>query len=219
MSRNGWIFVAVIVVMTAASLLLPVRDWMMEVVVWLRAQGDPGMWAFAVFYAVASVIMLPMFPLGVLAGMVYGVATGWLLLVPGLLLGSALAVVLGRTLLRATLLKMMKRRPKWRAVFDTFSERGFRVVALARMVPVMPFGVQNYLLGASGVSVRDMVTGTAVAMQPAIFLALYLGTMIEDLSQLDSPRYLWSKLLVMAVGVVAILVFAWWVRRILRKAE
>ena len=218
MARSAWVFACLAVVMVGLSLALPVREWMTLCVSWLREQGPLGMLFFALGYAVATLIMLPMFPLGVLAGMVYGVAIGWTLVVPGLLMGSALAAVLGGSLLRPSLLRMVRDRPKWAAVFEAFSNHGFRTVALARLVPAMPFGLQNYLLGASGISARDVVVGTAVAMQPAIILALYLGTVIEDLSQLDSGEHQTTKIVMLAVGLVAVALFAWWIKRIVRRS-
>lgn len=218
MSRSGWIFVFLSVVMVGLSVVLPVQEWMTLCVVWLREQGTPGMIFFALGYAVATLIMLPMFPLGVLAGMVYGVAIGWTLVVPGLLMGSALAALLGGSLLRPSLLRMVAQRPKWAAVFEAFSKHGFRTVALARLIPAMPFGLQNYLLGASGISARDVVIGTAVAMQPAIVLALYLGTVVEDLSQINSGAHRTTKIVMLAVGLVAVGLFAWWIKRIVNRS-
>ena len=52
------------------------------------------------------------------------------------------------------------------------------------MAPVLPFGLQNYALGAVGVRMRDQFWGTLVGMQPALWVALYIGQTVSDVAQL-----------------------------------
>ncbi|MBU6429189.1 MAG: VTT domain-containing protein, partial [Cyanobacteria bacterium REEB65] len=52
---------------------------------------------------------------------------------------------------------------------------GFRFVLLFRIVPVLPYSVANYALGATAVRTRDYVSATVLASLPAALLLTHLG--------------------------------------------
>jgi len=163
-----------------------------------------------------------MFPLSVFAGLVYGFEVGVLVLLPGAVLAAGLAGWLGGTWFRPAVLAFVDRRPTWRAVFTEVSEKGTRAVILNRLAPVLPFGVQNYALGAMGVRPKALVVGTLVGMQPAIWMALYLGVMVGDLSQAkavirDGGGEL--RLYLSVGGLVALAVLLVWLGRVARRAQ
>jgi len=189
---------------------------------WLRGQGAMGAALFGVGYFVAGLVALPMFPLGVFGGLVYGFEVGFVVLLPGAVLSAGLAGWLGGTWFRAGVLAFVGRRPTWRAVFTEVSEKGTRAVILNRLAPVLPFGVQNYALGAMGVRPKALVVGTLVGMQPAIWMALYLGVMVGDLSQAkaaitDGGGDL--RLYLSVGGLVALTVLVVWLGRVARRAR
>ena len=82
---------------------LPVSEMILGFVQWILGLGTAGVVLFACLYFVAGMIMLPMFPIGVLAGMAYGMVKGAGVLLPGALLAAVLATVLGRTIRYRTL--------------------------------------------------------------------------------------------------------------------
>src|SRR6185503_11458480 len=89
-------FVALIAVLRA----LPVTDYLLAFVSWIRGAGPAGMAVFVVAYVVACVFFLPAFLLTLGAGFAYGVLTGSVLVWLSAGLGAAVAFVLGRTVAR-----------------------------------------------------------------------------------------------------------------------
>ncbi len=189
---------------------------------WLRERGTSGAFLFAGGYFVAGMVALPMFPLSVLAGVVYGFQVGALVLCPAAVLAAALAGWLGGAWFREPVLRAVARRPAWRAVFTELADKGIRAVVLNRMAPVLPFGLQNYALGAIGVNWRALAVGTLVGMQPAIWVALYLGVVVADLAEAkaaiaDGGGGL--RLYLSVAGLAALGVLVVWLGRVARRAR
>jgi hypothetical protein len=55
------------------------------------------------------------------------------------------------------------------------AEGGWKIVAMLRLSPAVPFNLQNYLYGLTGIRFWACVGATGVAMLPGIFLYVYLG--------------------------------------------
>ena len=204
------------------SFVLPLREWLVEVVVVLQGMGRGGQALFLFLYLLGSLLMVPLFPLNVIGGVVFGVGWGFVLLLPLAVLGSVLAVWLGARWFQAPLLRAVARRPAWRAICQALEQQGFRAVILARLSPVMPFSLQNYVLGASGVRPWQMALGTALGLLPAQFAALYVGTLVTDLAQLHHqlqqgppPLLRWA---LMGLGLLALSLLVLWLGRVAQRA-
>ena len=210
--------VPVLLVLSQEAIL----DHVFLAVDWLRGQGPLGALLFSVGYFVAGMIALPLFPLTVIAGLVYGFGVGFVLLCPAAAAAAVLAGGLGGAWFRAPVLRFVRERPTVRAVFGALSDKGVRAVVLNRMAPVLPFALQNYALGAIGVRWQAMLVGTLVGMQPVIWAALYLGVIVGDLNAAraaiaDGGGHL--RLGLSFAGLAALVVLVVWLGRVARKAR
>jgi len=199
-----------------------ILESLFEAVGWIRARGMAGAIVFAGGYFVAGLIALPLFPLSVLAGLIYGLYWGAMVVMPAAIAAAALAGWLGSAWFRAPVLRMVAERPAWRAVFTELSDKGVRAVILNRMAPVMPFALQNYVLGAIGVRVRALAVGTLVGMQPAIWVALYLGVVVSDVTeaqQVIAEGGGTLRLVSSFVCVAALAVLVLWLGRVAHRAR
>ena len=218
-----WALIGVLVVALGfIAWRYPVIEWLLQFVNWLSGQGTMGMFLFGVAYFFAGMLMLPMFPIGVLAGMAYGLTGGILVLTPGAVLGATLGGWLGSTILRTRVLAYVETRPAWRAVCGALSEKGLRAVVLNRLAPVLPFGLQNYLLGAVGVKPMAHCIGTLIGMQPALWVALYIGTLATSLAeaqaQLSGGILAGPRVYLLLAGAIAVTTLAVWLGRVARRA-
>lgn len=58
---------------------------------------------------------------------------------------------------------------------EHLARRGFLAVLIARLIPVVPFAVVNYLAGVTAIRVRVFVVATALGMLPATTAYVALG--------------------------------------------
>lgn len=189
MSRLKLAIVALVVVLAvAASLVLPVGQWMLDAVTGIRGLGAWGMVVFALLYVVATVAMLPGSVLTIAAGFAYGLLGGVAVVVPAAVVGATASFVLGRSVAGDWVRARTADRPRMAAVNQAIAERGFSIIFLLRLSPLFPFNLLNYSLGLTRARLRDYVIATATGILPGSLLYVYIGTTITDLAALDSGR-------------------------------
>ncbi len=155
--------------------VLPVDRLFEALQVWVGQLGFWGPAIFAVAYALAATLLLPASALTLVAGAVFGLGTGMAAVWVGATLTVALSFLIARYLARARVERIAKENPKFGAVDKALGEEGWKIVALMRLSPVFPFGLQNYLYGVSSIRFWPCVLASAVFMLPGTFLYVYFG--------------------------------------------
>lgn len=170
-----WLVTAgMLVAACAAWFLLPVDTWFRDFGVWARSLGVVGPIAFGFAFLLATLLVIPGTPLTI-AG---AVAFGWWAMPLVLLsatLGSVLAFVIARYLLRDRVRTAIDRRPAMRATVEAVGDGGWRLLTLMRISPLVPFNAQNYALGITDVRFPAFLVSTIVGMLPGTIVCVYLG--------------------------------------------
>lgn len=165
------IVLAIFVIMSA----LPLKPALDAMEGWITSLGIWGPVLFGLIYIVATVFLLPGSVLTLGAGAIFGLVEGTIIVSISATTGAALALLIGRYLARKRVEKMASSYPKFHAVDRAVSEGGWKVVAMLRLSPVVPFNLQNYLYGLTGINFWVCVLTSWIAMLPGTFLYVYLG--------------------------------------------
>src|SRR5262245_6219824 len=176
----------VVVGVVAALKLLPVNQWLLAFVGWIRDAGATGMAVFVLAYVVACILLLPGLILALGAGFAYGVAVGIPLVWVSANLGAAAAFLLGRTLARDRIAARVAGNPKFAAIDRAVGREGLKIVLLTRLSPAFPFNLLNYAYGLTRVTFRDYTIGSLVGMIPGTAMYVYLGSLITSVTELAS---------------------------------
>ena len=172
---------------------------------WFMGWAQHGPLVFALAYFVATLLPLPTSPFTLAAGALFGFGPGMAVVAGAQLAGSAFAFLLGRHGLCGPMKRRLARHPKLEAARHALVEEGWKGVALFQLSPILPFGLQNYFLGASHVRLGHFVSGTAVAMLPLSSLFVFAGARgREAISEGGAAQ--WA---LMALGIAAALLLAW----------
>jgi uncharacterized membrane protein YdjX (TVP38/TMEM64 family) len=136
---------------------------------WLRGLGPLG-WALfiAVEFAVTLVGIVPGALLGIAAGAIYGVVTGFWTSAAGIMAGAMVAFGLSRSVMRPWIGALLRKSGRLAALDAVIARDGWRIVALLRVSPVMPFSLTSYALGFTGIAARDYVLGTLASLPPLL---------------------------------------------------
>ena len=161
-----------------------------------------GPWApliFAVLYVAASPIPFVSTVLSATAGLVFGVARGALYTVVIATLSALVPFAIARRLGREWVESKLQGKR-----FDELYERsggsgGFVFIALMRLVPILPWEVQNYVAGLSKIGVVTFLLATLVGIIPATTSLAFLGSAASDPS---SPQFY----VAIGINVVAALI-------------
>ena len=158
----------------ALSWLFPVQDWVQAFTAWIGGLGAWGVLVYAAAYAGALVVLLPAAPFTIGAGLIYGL-WGFPVALGSATLGASLAFLVSRHLVRGRVARLIAGRPGLRAIDRAVGEEGWRVVALLRLSPLVPFNLQNYACGVSSIGFWPYVAATGAGIAPGCLLYVYLG--------------------------------------------
>lgn len=161
-----------LVVLLVPLLLLGSAPWLglpqrlKACLMWVEALGPWGPLAFMMLYTFVTVAGLPVGPLVAAAGLLFGAAWGLLWVSLAGLLGASLAFWLARSLARREAQAWLQRQRHWHLVEPLLREHGGPLVAVVRMLPGIPFSLQNYAFGLSGIPFRTYLVWTAIGIMP-----------------------------------------------------
>lgn len=197
---------------------------------WIEANPVPGIFVFILVYFVATILFIPGSLLTLGAGFVFANAFG---LGPGLLLGTLavffgasagaiLSFIIGRFLLRGWVSRLTKKYTIFEALDKALAQKGFRIMALLRLSPIIPFNVLNYVAGVTAVGFWEYVWAL-FAILPGTILYVFLGASAGSLT--DSARSGDSVTITIIVvvtgvffGVLAVALTSYYARQELRRA-
>lgn len=196
---------------------------------WIEDNPIPGFFVFMIVYFVATVLFVPGSILTLGAGFVFANAFG---LGPGVLLGSLsvffgassgaiVSFLLGRYLLREWVQGLTKKYAIFEALDIAMAEKGFRIMALLRLSPIIPFNAINYIGGVTAISFRSYCL-SLIAILPGttlyVFLGASAGSLADSAGSGSSSKITIVVIVVGAVfGVAAIFVTSYYAKKELNK--
>lgn len=201
-----WIsVVAIIGALYLLSRVLPVSRAIQSLETWLSAIGPAAPIVFGLIYILATVLLFPGSVLTIAAGMFFGLLWGTVTASLASTTGAAIAFLIGRYAARDAVARKVHQHPKTGAVDRAVTEGGWKIVALLRLSPAVPFNLQNYLYGITGIGFWQAVLTSWVAMLPGTFLYVYIGYVsregLEAAGGTASVDY--SRWALLAVGLLA----------------
>lgn len=191
----------------------PLRHWLDadRIVATLRELGASfGPVAAVLGFALASVLVVPLGFLTLVALVAFGPWMGMVTTFGGALLGAMASYGLGHLLGNPVLQKLGGERVN--TVSRRLAERGLLAVIAVRVVPIAPFAIVNMVAGASHIRLRDMVLGTALGMAPGtVVMAFFVEQIVAAFRQ---PGPLAAAIVLGLLALVA--VGGWAARKYLR---
>jgi uncharacterized membrane protein YdjX (TVP38/TMEM64 family) len=154
---------------------VPIEAAIRALETWIAGSGAWGLPAFGLIYAVVAMAPVPIWPLTVAAGALFGPVVGTIIASLSLTTGAGLAFLIARYLARDVVAARLHRYPRFEAIDRAIGEDGWKIVAVLRLSPVLPFSAQNYFYGLSRIRFRPYLLTSWAAMLPGTFLYVSLG--------------------------------------------
>jgi uncharacterized membrane protein YdjX (TVP38/TMEM64 family) len=154
-------------------------------------------------------------------GLGLGVVLGTLSVFLGASLGAMISFLLGRYLLREWVQKLSKRYVLFEVLDVAIQENGFRIMALLRLLPVVPFVALNYIGGVTAISFRDNALAL-ICILPGTVAFVFVGATGASLNEsLNSGGFSTMTIVLLSVGavfgIVAICIIAFYARKELNR--
>jgi uncharacterized membrane protein YdjX (TVP38/TMEM64 family) len=144
-----------------------------------------GPWAAPVFvalHAVSVVVLVPSIVPNFAAGALFGFLLGLPLTLLGAGLGAVAAFGLGRTVAHGWVERRFGSDSRFRALSKLARERGWKIVALARLTPIFPFSIGNYAFGVTAIRARDYFFASVLGTIPSNAVYVYLGALAGEVA-------------------------------------
>ena len=194
---------------------LPLEAYRDRLEAWLGELGPWGPIAFALVYILATIAMLPGSMLTLAGSAVFGFWEAYIAVTVGSVTGAALAFLIARHVARRKVETMARQYPKFAAVDEAISKGGWRVVALMRLSPAVPFNLQNYLYGLTRIRFWPYVLTSWLAMIPGTLMYVYIGHAAgEAATNRQKTPAEWTLL---GVGLLATVVVTVYITRLAKR--
>lgn len=212
---------AVALVVTLTTRLVPLDLWLPTLRTWVESHGVVGMVGFGAAYAVSALLFVPGAALTLLAGGVFGLTWGMVIVSIASSVADGAAFLIGRYLARDAIARLAERYQRFRALDAAITQGGWRVVALLRLSPTVPYSVSNYLYGLTGIRFLPYWVTTWAFTLPGTFAYVYLGYVGAETLTTDGRTTLEWALLVLGLAATVVLTvyLAVLARRSLRRLE
>ncbi|CAM8995876.1 unnamed protein product [Rhodiola kirilowii] len=198
-----------------------INDYLTQFSQFIEGYGPAGYAIFVAAYAGLEILALPAIPLTMSAGLLFGSLVGTILVSISGTLAASISFLIARYFARDRILKLVEGNKKFLAIDKAIGENGFKVVALLRLSPLLPFSLGNYLYGLTSVDFVPYVLGSWLGMLPGTWAYVSAGAfgraIIEEESAAGLPGGN-AQLLTLAGGLLVTGLVAAYVTRLAKDA-
>jgi uncharacterized membrane protein YdjX (TVP38/TMEM64 family) len=179
----------ILLLLAAGALVLLVLAWfgrdagdeIKTLETWIAGLGILAPLVFTAVVVILTSVFVPSTLLSAVAGTLFGLGCGTLVMSAGAIVGAALNYWVAHKLLGNRIADVLQRHPKLQAIQRAVQGRGLRLQFMLRLVPVNTVSV-NYVLGAAGVRFPTFLTAT-VGLIPGLFVEVYFGYVAKHITK------------------------------------
>lgn len=181
------------------------QQWLIQGHYWLSSLDYWGYPAFVGIYILATLVGLPAIFLFLVAGSLFGFFPGVIVVSFADTLSIAVCYFLGRTVARKTVNRWIAKRPHWGKLDRIVAEKGWKIVFLTRLSPIVPSNVLNYGFSLTRINFWQYMFVSWLGMLPVISLYVYLASVGTNLmTGSDDPKQTAASVLGLVTALTAI---------------
>lgn len=182
------------------------QEWLFQIQNWLGSLGYLAYPAFIGIYLSATLVGLPAIFLFLAAGSLFGFLPSLILVSFSDTLSVAVCYLLGRTVARKTVHKWIADRPHWGRFDRAVTKKGWKIVFLTRLSPILPSNVLNYGFSLTKIDFWQYLFVSWLAMLPVIALYVYLASVGTNLlsGNDNDPKQIAASVIGLITAIMAI---------------
>ncbi|MEM6611465.1 MAG: VTT domain-containing protein [Cyanobacteria bacterium P01_C01_bin.72] len=181
------------------------QEWLFQANHWLSSLGFFAYPAFTIIYLSATLVGLPAIFLFLAAGSFFGFIPGVILVSIADTLSVATCYQLGQTVARKKVSKWISQRPHWGEFDRAVARKGWKIVFLTRLSPIVPSNLLNYGFSLTQINFWQYLFVSWLAMLPVIALYVYLASVGTNLlSGNNDPRQIIASVIGLVTSLMAI---------------
>ncbi len=145
----------------------------------IRSFGPMAPLVFTAMFSVAVILAVPGGPITLLAGSLFGVIQGTIVVSAGSTIGAMAAFLIARYAARDQVARWLADNPRFLKLDEMIRKKGFIVVAVVRLIPLFPFNLVNYGMGLTSVSFGYYLFMSWLCMLPGTILYVAGGDVFK----------------------------------------
>ncbi|MEL6928555.1 MAG: VTT domain-containing protein [Cyanobacteria bacterium J06600_6] len=148
---------------------------------WLETMGIFAPIIYILLYTCGTLLILPSTPLNITGGAIFGIWWGTFWTTLAALVAAIVAFVFTRTVGKE--LVSQKLGDRWSVADAEIRHGGLFYMFAVRLLPIIPYGIVNFLAGLTSITFRDYLLGTLLGTLPGVLPFVMMGAGITELSQ------------------------------------
>jgi uncharacterized membrane protein YdjX (TVP38/TMEM64 family) len=185
---------------------------------WVASHGALGFVVFIVAVVVCTSLFVPDTVFAVLAGVLFGVFQGTLVIVFASLLTTVVDFAISRQFLSEKVQRWLDANPRLAAIVHAVKREGLRFLFLLRLTPIHPVTV-SYVLGATNTRFPTFLAAS-LGLIPGLFVEVYFGYVAKHVAKVSGKVSEHSTLhtVLTIAGLVLSIALLVYVTRLSRRA-
>ncbi len=168
--KTIFILLALVSLITTAFFF---QKYSSEIIDWINHLGWLAPILFLIIYCIATIIFLPTMVITLAGGALFGPFLGTVLNLLGATSGAAFSFLITRHVIYDWF--SHRKGEKLSKLISAVEQKGWMIVALLRLVPIIPFNIVNYGLGMTAIKFRTYLITTFIFLIPAEIVYTYFG--------------------------------------------
>jgi uncharacterized membrane protein YdjX (TVP38/TMEM64 family)/Fe-S oxidoreductase len=176
------------------------------VIEFIKAHPFMAPFLFIILYSIGPSLFIPSLPLTIGAGFLWGPFWGVVFSITGATIGATVPFLLSRYIIGDTV-RARFGYIRWQWLKEKVEKHGWKAVAFARLLPVLPFPVLNYLFGITPIPLRHYIWSSLVFMVPACIAYVVFGSSMSELIIKGNIKAIILGILVVSVMMLLPFIF------------
>jgi uncharacterized membrane protein YdjX (TVP38/TMEM64 family) len=188
---------------------------------WIKENPTSSVPVFILTISILSgLAILPTNIVGMTSGWAFGFPLGLFTMLSAI--GGAVAVnyFISTKLAGKNFQHVIAEKPKLKAIHDALLGgnliKVIIIIVLLRLSPATPFAATNFLISASGVSMKSYILGTVLGYIPRTSATVFVGSSLSQLN-FEQPKESWLLILGIVATIVATIVIGVLSKRALNR--
>jgi uncharacterized membrane protein YdjX (TVP38/TMEM64 family) len=169
--------VVVIVLAIVLSRFLPIVSFIEVSQQRVMSWGAWGAACYPLLFAACNILLLPGGILAVGGGFFFGLWWGFLIVLVGNLVATAVSFALSRWIARRWFRQKLSRNATLRALGRAVERESWKIILLSQLHPLFPTSLLNYFYGITRIPFRSYMLWASLGRAPGLFLYVYAGTL------------------------------------------